>query len=128
MNPINPWLDPAEVRAALSVETTLVSVMTANNETGVRQPVAEIAAICRERGVLFHTDAIQSFGKEPLPVDADALSLAAHKFGGPKGAGPLYQRGGLRIEPVPFDQFTKPSFYSLNTICQGCDQMITKSD
>jgi cysteine desulfurase len=95
-------LDPADVRAALTPETTLVSVMTANNETGVRQPVAEIAALCRERGVLFHTDAIQTFGKEPLTPDADALSLAAHKFYGPKGAGLLCLRGGLPIERIVF--------------------------
>ena len=95
-------LDPADVRAALTPDTTLVSVMTANNETGVRQPVAEIAALCREHGVLFHTDAIQSFGKEPLACDADALSLAAHKFYGPKGAGLLRLRGGISIERIAF--------------------------
>jgi len=95
-------LDPADLRAALTDETTLVSVMTANNETGVRQPVAEIAALCRERGVLFHTDAIQSFGKEALSFDADALSLTAHKFRGPKGAGLLRLRGGLAIDRVVF--------------------------
>lgn len=95
-------LDPADVRAALTAETALVSVMTANNETGVRQPVTEIAAVCRGRGVLFHTDAIQSFGKEPLPAEVDALSLAAHKFGGPKGAGLLYLRSGLTIDPILF--------------------------
>lgn len=95
-------LDPADVRAALTSQTTLVSVMTANNETGVRQPVSEIAAICREHGVIFHTDAIQSFGKEELALDADALSLAAHKFYGPKGVGLLYVRGGLPIERIMF--------------------------
>ena len=95
-------LDPAEARAALTDETTLVSVMTANNETGVRQPVAEISALCRERGVLFHTDAIQSFGKESLTFEADALSLAAHKFYGPKGAALLCVRGGLAIDRVVF--------------------------
>ena len=95
-------LDPADVRSALTPETTLVSVMTANNETGVRQPVEEIAALCREHGVLFHTDAIQSFGKEPLDCGADALSLAAHKFYGPKGAGLLLLRGGISIERIAF--------------------------
>ena len=95
-------LDPADVRRALTPETTLVSVMTANNETGIRQPVGEIAALCRERGVLFHTDAIQTFGKEPFAIEADALSLAAHKFGGPKGAGLLRLRGGISVERIAF--------------------------
>ncbi|MEO6785659.1 MAG: cysteine desulfurase family protein [Chthoniobacteraceae bacterium] len=95
-------LDPADVRRALTPETTLVSVMTANNETGIRQPVAEITAHCRGHGVLFHTDAIQSFGKEPLACDADALSLAAHKFYGPKGAGLLCLRGGISVERIAF--------------------------
>jgi cysteine desulfurase len=86
----------------LTPETTLVSVMTANNETGVRHPVAELAAICRERRVLFHTDAIQTFGKEPLPPLGasafDAVSLAAHKFSGPPGAGLLWLRAGVPLE------------------------------
>jgi cysteine desulfurase len=90
---------PEQVAEAFTAETTLVSIMSANNETGVRQPVREIAALCRERGVLFHTDAIQSFGKEPLHApDFDALSLTAHKFHGPKGAGLLYLRAGTAIE------------------------------
>ena len=95
-------LDPADVRGALTPETALVSVMTANNETGVRQPVDEIAALCREHGALFHTDAIQSFGKEPLACAADALTLAAHKFGGPKGAGVLRLGAGIAIERIAF--------------------------
>ncbi len=89
----------ARVAEALTPETTLVSIMSANNETGALQPVREIAALCRERGVLFHSDAIQSFGKEPLDArEFDALSLAAHKFHGPKGAGLLYLRAGWNIE------------------------------
>jgi cysteine desulfurase len=92
-------LDPARVEEAMTPETTLVSVMSANNETGVIHPVEEIGALCRARGVLFHCDAIQSFGKEPLrAADFDALSLAAHKFHGPKGAGLLYLRAGLSLE------------------------------
>lgn len=88
-----------EVAEAITPETTLVSIMTANNETGTLQPTPEISALCRARGVLFHSDAIQSFGKEPLATqDFDALSLAAHKFHGPKGAGVLYLRAGWSLE------------------------------
>jgi cysteine desulfurase len=92
-------VSPGQVEEALTGETTLVSIMTANNETGTLQPAQEISVICRERGVLFHTDAIQSFGKEPLrAADFDAMSLAAHKFGGPKGAGVLILRSGISID------------------------------
>ena len=92
-------IDLHELRDAISKETTLVSVMSANSETGTLHPVSEIAAICRERGALFHSDAIQSFGKEPLAArDFDALSLAAHKFHGPKGAGVLLLSAGISIE------------------------------
>jgi cysteine desulfurase len=92
-------VSPEQVAEVLTPETTLVSLMTANNETGTLQPVREIAAVCRNRGVLFHTDAIQSFGKEPLPTaEFDAMSLAAHKFGGPKGAGVLMLRSGISID------------------------------
>jgi cysteine desulfurase len=92
-------VDLERLREALTSETTLVSVMTANNETGVRQPVREMAALCRERGVLFHSDAIQSFGKEAVMArEFDALSLAAHKFHGPKGAGLLYLGAGISLE------------------------------
>ncbi len=95
-------LDPARLADAITPETTLVSVMTANNETGVRHPTAELGAICRSRGVLFHADAIQSFGKEPLPKlgesHFDAVSLAAHKFYGPKGVGALWLRGGISMD------------------------------
>lgn len=98
----NGQLDPARLRDALAPDTILVSVMTANNETGVRHPVAELAAICRKQGVLFHTDAIQTFGKEPLPPlgagPFDAVSLTAHKFRGPLGAGLLWLRAGIPID------------------------------
>jgi len=92
-------VSPDELASAITPETSLVSVMSANNETGTRQPIGELAEICRTRGVLFHTDAIQSFGKEAVAAEGcDALSLAAHKFGGPKGAGVLFLRAGLPIE------------------------------
>ena len=92
-------VDVQQLGEALTDETTLVSIMSANNETGVRLPVRELAALCRERGVLFHSDAIQSFGKEAITArDFDALSLAAHKFYGPKGAGVLFLGAGVSIE------------------------------
>ncbi len=89
-----------ELAAAIRPDTCLVSVMTANNEIGTVQPVAEIGALCRERGVLFHTDAVQAVGHLPIDVQAqkiDMLSASAHKFHGPKGIGFLYARKGVRL-------------------------------
>jgi cysteine desulfurase len=98
-------VDPGDLRKAIRKDTVLVSVMSANNETGTIQPVKEMAMICRERGVTFHTDAVQSFGKAPVNVNdwgVDLLSIAAHKFYGPKGVGALYIRRGTKVDPLLF--------------------------
>ncbi|MST94394.1 MAG: cysteine desulfurase [Pedosphaera sp.] len=94
------------LRAALRPDTILVSVMAANNEIGSIQPVAELGALCRARGVLFHTDAVQWFGKEPFTgihqFHADLVSVCSHKFHGPKGAGALFIRSPLLPDPILF--------------------------
>jgi cysteine desulfurase len=96
-------VDPEDLDSALRPDTVLVSVMHANNETGTIQPIEELAAICRARRVCFHTDAIQSFGKLPVRPDdlgVSAISLGAHKFYGPPGAGALYLRSGIAISRI----------------------------
>lgn len=96
-------VDPDALKKAITPETTLVSIMSANNETGVIQPIEKIAKICREHDVLFHSDMIQSFGKTSLTAnDADAISLAAHKFYGPKGIGLLWLRAGISLRTIQF--------------------------
>src|SRR5256885_3554864 len=105
------WLDASndgvvdldQLTTSIRPETRLVSIMTANNETGVIQPMREISKICRERGVLLHSDCVQAFGKIDIDISlVDAASFAAHKFYGPNGVGLLFLRIGLSLQPVLF--------------------------
>jgi cysteine desulfurase len=99
----NGMVDLDQLGDSIRPDTRLVSIMTANNETGVIQPMREISQICRERGVLLHSDMVQAFGKMDVDVSlVDVASFAAHKFYGPKGTGFLWLRAGLPIEPIMF--------------------------
>jgi cysteine desulfurase len=115
--PNHGLIDPDELERAIRPDTTLVSIMTANNETGVIQPMTEISERCRKHGVLLHSDMVQSFGKldpqkqvppegcasaRPDPLPCDVASFGAHKFHGPKGVGFLYLRSGLPIDRIQF--------------------------
>lgn len=105
MLPVNKYglVDPVAVEAAIREDTILVSIMHANNEIGTIEPIADIGKVCNENGVIFHTDAVQSFGKIPIDVDKmnlDLLSASAHKLYGPKGIGCLYVRNGIKIESL----------------------------
>lgn len=99
-------VSPDDLKRTLRADTILVSIMAANNEIGTIQPVAELGAICRAHGIIFHTDAVQWFGKEPFEnlaqFNANLVSVCAHKFHGPKGAGLLYIRSPLHPHPIFF--------------------------
>lgn len=94
-------IDTSAVREAIRPDTLLVSIMAGNNEVGTIQPIREIGEICKERDILFHTDAVQAYGKIDLPMDViDMLSVSAHKLHGPKGVGFLYVRKGIKLTPL----------------------------
>lgn len=132
-------VSPQQVADAFTPQTILVSVMLANNEVGTLQPVAEIGAICRERKVLFHTDATQAVGKIPVDTEslqADLLSMSAHKMYGPKGVGALYVRRRVRLEPI-FDgggherglrsgTLPVPGIVGFGAACDWCSREMTE--
>ncbi len=103
--PVDPegFVDPAEVEASIRPDTTLVSIIHGNNEIGTIEPIVEIGAICKARNVIFHTDAVQTFGKVPIDVNTfnvDLLATSSHKIYGPKGVGMLYIRKGVKPTPL----------------------------
>jgi len=97
----NGLVDPAALEKAVRKDTILVSIMHANNEIGTVEPVKELAAVCQKKGVAFHTDAVQAYGKVPLSMDGvSMLSASGHKIYGPKGVGILFAKSGTRLEPL----------------------------
>jgi len=99
----NGLVNPHDLKDAISEDTCLVSIMFANNEVGTIQPIQEISSICKEKSVVFHTDAIQAIGKVPINVEklgVDLLSISSHKINGPKGVGVLYIKKGIQISPL----------------------------
>jgi cysteine desulfurase len=106
--PVNSegFISPTDLEQAIRSDTTFISLMAANNETGTIQPIGELGKICRERGIIFHTDAVQWFGKEPFEnihqFNADLVSVCSHKFHGPKGAGALFIKSPLLPDPIIF--------------------------
>src|SRR5690606_4569292 len=131
-------VDLDQLRDAITDKTILVSIMYANNEIGVIQPIKEIGAICKERGVLFHTDATQAVGKIPVDVikdNIDLLSLSGHKMYGPKGVGALYVRrrsprvqltaqidGGGHERGMRSGTLNVPGIVGLGKACELCQQ------
>jgi cysteine desulfurase len=142
-----------ELKKTIRPDTTLVSVMAANNEIGTIQPVNELGAICRDRGIVFHTDAVQWFGKEPFEsisqFNANLVSVCAHKFHGPKGVGLLYIKSPLHPDPILFggghenerragtenlagifglvdalERFVSPPVFERNFLCSLSQQLI----
>jgi len=99
----NALVNPQDIKDAISEDTCLVSMMFANNEVGTIQPIQEISSICKEKNIVFHTDAIQAIGKVPIDVEklgVNLLSISSHKINGPKGVGALYIKKGIQINPL----------------------------